>query len=381
MVGPLAIDAYLPSFTSIRETLHTTDYMVQLTLGAFTAAFATTMLFYGTLSDSFGRRKVILWSLGIYTLASLGAALSPNIESLIAFRLLQGLGAGGGGVVARAVVRDRFTGSEAQRMMSQMTMVFGLAPALAPILGGWIEVGLGWRWVFGMSVLFGVVMLWACWRHLPESLPASKRQPFQFGAVARSYVDCVRNPRFMLLIVLSGFAFAGFSIYIGSASHFVVGILGKTETDFGWMFVPLVGGLILGAALASRLAHRMRRLSFFYTAYALCGIAVAVNVGYNLFTTQAQTPWAVLPLFIYSFGISFLAPAVTMSAMDLLPKTQGLASSLQSFVQMMLFSVMVSVVAPLLYSHALLLAFGMTSMITLSFALFVWVRRVYHYPQ
>ena len=136
MVGPLAIDAYLPSFRSIRADLGTTEVLMQQTLSLFLYAMAGMMLFYGTLSDAFGRRKVILGSLVIYTLGSLGAAFSPSIEWLLAFRVLQGLGSGGGGVVGRAVVRDLFHGPDAQRMMSHMTMVFGLAPALAARLAG-----------------------------------------------------------------------------------------------------------------------------------------------------------------------------------------------------------------------------------------------------
>ena len=363
MVGPLAIDAYLPSFAAIRHDLHTSEQLVQLTLGVFLFAFAGMMLFYGTLADAFGRRPVILASLGLYTVASLGAALSPNIETLLLFRVLQGLGAGGGGVVARAVVRDRFSGAEAQRMMSHMTMVFGLAPALAPIIGGWIEVSLGWRWVFGFSVLFGCVMVPLCWLRLPESLPAARRQPFVPRRILGQYLACVRDPRFMLLIMLQALGFAGFSMYIGAASHFVMDILRLTETDFGWMFVPLMGGLVSGAALAGRLAHRVRRRPFTLAAYGLMALAVLFNLGYNLWAgPEAAVPWAVLPLFFYAFGLSFLTPVVTMAAMDLFPRNQGLASSLQSFVQMLVFAVVAGLVVPQLFGSGLRLAFGMTAM-------------------
>lgn len=367
MVGPLAIDAYLPSFSAIKQDLHTDEVMVQQTLGLFLFAFAGMMLFYGTLSDAFGRRKVILVSLVVYTLASLGAALSPGIEWLLFFRVLQGLGSGGGTVVSRAIVRDLFKGAEAQRMMSHMTMVFGLAPAIAPILGGWLQVTLGWRWVFGFSVLFGSLMLLLCWRYLPESLPPQQRQPFHPSAIVRHYLNCLRHPRFVLLILVLATAFAGFSLYIGSASHFIMDILHLQETDFGWMFIPLVGGLVSGSALASRLAHRVSRRNFVQFAFSIMALAAVFNVSYNLMLgPQVKVPWAVLPLFVYAFGLSFLTPAVTMGAMDFFPHNQGLASSLQSFTQMVVFATMAGVVVPMLFGKGLYLALGMAGMWGLS---------------
>ncbi len=360
MVGPLAIDAYLPSFRSIRADLGTTEVLMQQTLSLFLYAMAGMMLFYGTLSDAFGRRKVILGSLVIYTLGSLGAAFSPSIEWLLAFRVLQGLGSGGGGVVGRAVVRDLFHGPDAQRMMSHMTMVFGLAPALAPIMGGWLEVHLGWRWIFGASALFGTLLLVLCWRHLPESLPPESRQPFRPSLLARSYLDAISHTRFMLLVLLMALAFAGFSLYVGSASHFIMDLLHLPETAFGWMFIPLVGGLITGSALAARLASRLTRRRFVVLAYWITGLGVAVNLGYNLWAgPDISIPWAVLPLFAYSFGLSFLTPSVTMAAMDFFPRNQGMAASMQSFVQMSVFATIAGFVVPLLFGSGLKLAIGM----------------------
>lgn len=377
MVGPLAIDAYLPSFSAIRHEFGASEVMVQQTLSLFLFAFAGMMLFYGTLSDAFGRRRVILVSLVLYTLASLGAALAPSIEWLLFFRVLQGLGSGGGTVVSRAIVRDRFKGSEAQRMMSHMTMVFGLAPAIAPILGGWLQVTLGWRWVFGFSVLFGTILLLVCWRWLPESLPPGQRQPFHPRAIVQQYLGCLAHGRFVLLIVTLATAFAGFSLYIGSASHFVMGILHLPETAFGWMFIPLVGGLVSGSAIASRLAHRVSRGRFVVAAFSIIGIAGLYNVGYNAWQgAQVQVPWAVLPLFIYAFGLSFLTPAITMTAMDFFPSNQGLASSLQSFTQMVVFASMAGFVVPLLFDSGLKLAAGMVCLSALSlllYGLFRWL--------
>ncbi|HEY1149771.1 MAG TPA: MFS transporter, partial [Pseudoduganella sp.] len=148
MVGPLAIDTYLPSFPAIAQTFNASPMAIQQTLSLFLFTFASMMLFYGTLSDTFGRRPVILWSLVLYVLASLGGALAANFGFLLACRVLQGLSSGAGSVISRAIVQDRFDGLQAQKILGNIMMVFGLAPALAPVLGGWLQVSFGWRSIF-----------------------------------------------------------------------------------------------------------------------------------------------------------------------------------------------------------------------------------------
>ena len=166
----------------------------------------------------------------------------------------------------------------------------------------------------------------------------------------------------MLLVFLMALAFAGFSLYVGSAAHFIMDLLHLEETDFGWMFIPLVGGLITGSALAARLAARLTRRRFVVLAYWITGLGVALNLGYNLWAGPAiSVPWAVLPLFAYSFGLSFLTPSVTMAAMDYFPRNQGMAASMQSFVQMSVFATVAGFVVPLLFGSGLRLAIGMAS--------------------
>src|SRR5690349_1225937 len=185
MVGALAIDTYLPSIPAIGRAFEVGPVAVQQTLSVFLFTFAFMMLFHGTLSDSFGRRPVILIALVIYTLGSVGAALAPSFGWLLAFRAMQGLAAGAGSVIGQAIVQDRFSGAQAQKMMSHIMMVFGLAPAIAPVLGGWLHVHFGWRATFWFLALFGALMLLVCWRLLPESLPREKRHAFHGLAIAR----------------------------------------------------------------------------------------------------------------------------------------------------------------------------------------------------
>ena len=177
MLGPFSIDTYIPAFSAIAQSLNATPVQMQQTLSAYLFGFAFMNLFHGALSDSFGRRPVILSGLAMFTVASLGCALAQNVGQLIFFRALQGLSTGAGIVVSRAVIRDMFPPSEAQRVMSQVTIYFGVAPAVAPIIGGVIAEYLDWHSIFWFLVGVGVFLFVANWRLLPETLHVSQRQP------------------------------------------------------------------------------------------------------------------------------------------------------------------------------------------------------------
>lgn len=366
MIGALAIDTYLPSMPAIGAEFGVGPVAVQQTLSVFLFTFAFMMLFYGTLSDSFGRRPVILAALAVYTLASVGAALVPSFGWLLVFRALQGLSAGAGSVIGQAIVQDRFSGPQAQRMMSHIMMVFGLAPAIAPILGGWLHVTFGWRSSFVFLAVFGAAMILLVMKMLPESLPAEKRQAFHPGTIGRNYLMVLRNPQFVFLALSVGLAFSGLSLYIGSASNFVMEILGLPETAFAWMFIPLVGGMVVGSAWGGKRAHSATPGRMMWTGYAVMALGVALNVGYHgLF--PASVPWSVLPLFVYTFGLAVAMPAVQLTAMGLFPRNRGLASSMVGFIQMMSFALVSGLVAPLLFDSALKLGLGVAGGLLLSF--------------
>lgn len=366
MVGPLAIDTYLPSFLAISKTFDVGPLLMQQSLSLFLFTFAFMMLFYGTLSDSFGRRPVILVSLVIYTLASLGAALTPSFGWLLVCRVFQGLASGAGSVVGRAIVQDKFSGAEAQRMLSHIMMLFGLAPAIAPILGGWLQVGFGWRSVFWFLALFGALMLVACYRTLPESLPAKSRHAFHPVVIATNYWKVLRHHQFLLLALAVGLSFSGFALYIGSAANFVMNILHKPETAFAWLFIPLISGMVTGSAMSARHAARFAPKTIILAGYGIMAAASALSIAYN-YAFAAEVPWAVLPLFIYAFGLALITPAISIIGMSYFPDNRGLASSLQSFTQMFMFAMVSGFVAPILFESAFKLACGVATGLCLSF--------------
>src|SRR3954462_5661384 len=175
-LGPFCIDAYLTAVGGIQASLHASTLEIQQTLSAYLFAFGLMFLFHGALSDSFGRRPVIIVALAVYTLASVGGALAQTVHGLILARIAQGLSVGAGMVVGRAMIRDLFSAEDAQRLMSLVTLFFGLAPAIAPIIGGWLFVALGWRAVFWFLAAVGLVLVVVGWRFLPETLAESGRQ-------------------------------------------------------------------------------------------------------------------------------------------------------------------------------------------------------------
>jgi MFS transporter, DHA1 family, multidrug resistance protein len=368
MVGALAIDTYLPSIPAIGREFEVGPVAVQQTLSLFLFTFASMMLFYGTLSDSFGRRPVLLASLAVYTLASIGAVFAPSLGALLVCRALQGLAAGGGTVIGQAIVQDRFAHDQplAQKIMSHIMMVFGLAPAIAPVLGGWLHLTFGWRSTFVFLAGFGALMMVLVWRLLPESLPREQRHAFHGLAIAKNYLMVLRRPKFLLLALAVGLAFGGLSLYIGSAANFVMEILHLPETAFAWMFIPMIGGFTIGSAWGGKQAGKMAPARMIWLGFAIMIVASLAGVAYNLLFVAA-VPWAVLPLAFYTFGLAVAMPALQLGAFGLFPDNRGLASSMVSFIQMMVFALVSGLVAPLLFGSALKLAIGVTVGLVLSF--------------
>jgi DHA1 family bicyclomycin/chloramphenicol resistance-like MFS transporter len=260
-------------------------------------------------------------------------------------------------VIGQAIVRDRFSGAAAQRLMSHITMVFGLAPAIAPVIGGYLHVTFGWRSVFIFLTALGLVLLIASYRFLHESLPRESRIQFHPATLAANYWAAIGHPQFLARSLAVGFAFGGLGLYISSAASFVINILHLHETAFAWLFVPMIGGMVLGAALGAKLAHRVKPTAVLRYGFACMAIAAVANLGYNRFFSAA-VPWAVLPVMLYTFGLGLSMPGISLMTLDLFPKLRGLAASLLNFVQMLIFSLISGIVAPMLFDSAFKLAAG-----------------------
>lgn len=374
MMGTFSVDVYLPAFPAIGRELNAAPLAIQQTLSAYLVAYAFMMLWHGSLSDALGRRPVVLAGLFIYCVGTLGCAIAGNIESLWLFRTVQGLSSGSGLVVGRAIIRDRFHGPEAQRLMSQITMVFGIAPALAPIVGGTLLNLFGWRSIFWvLFVVVAALLFWAAAR-LPETLPASHRHPLHPKTLWHNYVNVLTRVDFLLLACITALNFAAFFTYIAAAPVFLIDRLGVTTWGFAWLFVPMISGVMIGAFISGRLAGRRSPWHTIQLGYAMTFVAVLVNLLIS-FALPPRPIWNVAPIMIFTMGSSIIMPSVTLLLLDMFPSMRGLASSLQGFMQFALGAFDAAAVAPWLAQSLQGLALGMAAFTAASFAAWLLFRR------
>ncbi|HET6436034.1 MAG TPA: multidrug effflux MFS transporter [Xanthomonadaceae bacterium] len=381
MFGPFSIDTIFPAFPQIGAQLGADKVAMQQTISVYLIAYALMSVVHGPLSDAIGRRRVILGGLAVFALASAGCALAPDLPTLLAFRALQGLSAGVGLIVGRAVIRDVLHGDDAQRLMSQVSMIFGIAPAIAPIIGGWI---LGWsRWptIFWFLVAFSVALWLATFFALPETHPREARLQPHPKAMLRDYAAIFVNPRFQRLAAAGTFNFGALFLYIASAPAFVLELMrwrGQhlREDQFALFFVPMIGGMMLGAFLSGRTAGRVSGRRLAALGFACCGVAVAVNVAYNALVPVPQWPWAVLPISLNAFGIALVFPILTLAILDMYPRQRGSASSLQAFTGLVSNAVIAGVLSPLLSQRPMHLALGAAAFAFVAWGFWRWELRV-----
>ena len=370
MLGPFSIDTYLPAFTGIAAAIGATPVEMQQTLSAYLFGFAIMNLFHGALSDCFGRRPVVLWGLAVFTLASMGCAMSQHIGALVFFRAVQGMSAGAGIVISRAVIRDMFPPADAQRVMSQVTIYFGVAPAVAPMVGGFLFVHTGWHAIFWFLVAVGVVLWVANYKLLPETLHLSQRQPFNVRNLMRGYREMGSSARFMMLALASGIPFNGMFLYVLSAPVFLGEHLHLEPGQFFWFFMITIAGIMGGAWTSGRLAGRIKPQHQIRHGFLIMVLISIVNLALNLlFTPQAW--WALLPLGIYAFGWALMVPVVTLMVLDLVPERRGMASSFQACVGSLANGVVAGVIAPLVMHSTVALA--VASLLMMSVGVFAWI--------
>ncbi|RYY50370.1 MAG: Bcr/CflA family efflux MFS transporter, partial [Comamonadaceae bacterium] len=330
------------------------------------------------LADSFGRRPVVLWGIAIFTLASAGCALSQTVGQLVVFRALQGLSTGAGMVVSRAVIRDMFPPEQAQKVMSQVTIYFGVAPAIAPIVGGWLFVHLGWHSIFWFLTAVGIALWLANFRLLPETLHATQRQPFNVRNLMRGYWQLGSSARFLLLALASGVPFNGMFLYVLSAPAFLGELLGLQPTQFFWFFLVTIAGIMLGSFASGRLAGRIQPRTQIRAGFAVMLLVSVLNVAAN-FLFEARAGWALLPIAVFAFGWALMVPVVTLLVLDLYPERRGMASSMQAFIGSAANGIVAGVIAPLVMHSARSLA--VASLLMMSVGLVAWLFVRTRWPQ
>ena len=365
-LGPFAVDTYLPAFGGMQKALGATPIEMQQTLSAYLLAFGVMFLFHGAISDSFGRKPVIVISLAVFTFASVGAALAGNVQTLILWRMLQGMSTGAGIVVGRAMIRDLYDEEDAQRLMSMVTLFFALAPVVAPIVGGFLFESFGWQSIFWFLSAVGAILVAAGAALLRETLPVEKRHSFHPRALMHGYREVAASPSFLLLSLAVGFNFNAFFLYILSAPVFLGTHLGLAPTEYSWLFIPSIAGILVGSQLSGRAAGRLSRAQVMRRAYTFMGVSAAANLAYGLALPPAL-PWAVMPIFFYAIGSAMAMPTISLTTLDLFPTRRGMAASLQGFVSGMINTITAGVIAPAVFHDTRWMAVAMVAMMLAGF--------------
>ncbi|HNW63561.1 MAG TPA: multidrug effflux MFS transporter, partial [Piscinibacter sp.] len=316
---------------------------------------------------------VVLWGIAAFTVASAGCALSEHIGTLVFWRAVQGMSAGAGIVVSRAVIRDMFPPADAQRVMSQVTIYFGVAPAVAPMVGGFLFVHVNWHAIFWFLTAVGVLLWIGNWKLLPETLHDSQRQPFNARHLLRGYWQLVSNPRFFMLALASGIPFNGMFLYVLSAPVFLGELLHLGPGQFFWFFTLTIAGIMAGSFLSGRLAGRIKPKHQIRHGFVIMVAISLTNLALNLIF-EPQAWWALWPIAIFAFGWALMVPVVTLMVLDLAPDRRGMASSLQACVGSLANGLVAGVIAPLVMHSTVSLAVASLLMMSIGVVAWIWVK-------
>lgn len=359
MIGPFSIDTPFPAFSQMGEALDVSSGELQLVVTAYMLAFAAMSIFHGPLSDAIGRRPVIVWSLLAYAVASVACAFAPTLEWLLVGRVVQGLAAGGSTIVSRTIIRDLFDGREAQRMMSQVAVIFGMAPAIAPIVGGLlIQVG-PWETVFWFMAALALALVALSVTLLPESHPPERRVPLRVGEIVRGLATVGRVPAFHRMAWAGTFVFGAQFLYIGGASIFVVDLLGEGELDFWKLFVPMIGAMMIGSITSGRMGRLVTSSRLVSIGYAVSTAGAMLGVVIALTPAGEVLPWAVAGVALVAFGNGLAYPNIQLLMLDLVPTRRGAVMSAGSFITLVFNAASAAVLAP--YAGRSVLGFAVTA--------------------
>lgn len=331
-VGPFSIDMYLPGLPSIARDFAAPIANVQLTLTSFFFGIAFGQLLYGPIIDRFGRKIPLIVGLVIYILSTIGCALSNSVDMLIVFRLLQSLGACAGMVISRAIVRDVFSPHEGAKVFSQIILVMGVAPIVAPTVGGFLLTYTSWRIIFVVLALISAATLATVWFYLPETRQPDRGISLRLGPVFEEYLEVLKTPRFYIYTLTAGFAAAVLFSYIAGSPFVFMEIYGFSKAQYGILFGINAAGLILGSQLNNLLLNRFESVTitkFVAFLYLPVGLLLLTSLELDL----GPYPVMVLLFFLVS-GFGFIIPNSSALSMAPFKQNAGSASALMGALQM-----------------------------------------------
>jgi DHA1 family bicyclomycin/chloramphenicol resistance-like MFS transporter len=356
-LAPFAIDTYLPAFEVMEYDLGTNSNFIQQTLTFYLVPYTIMTIFHGAISDSIGRVKTIKYGMSLFILGSIGCAFATSIEMLWISRLIQGVGAGAGNVVARAMVRDLYSGATAQKVMATIQIIFGIAPAIAPMVGG-LLLGISWQAIFIFLIIYSVLITFFSVNFLPETISKQNRLPFNFESVLNRYKDLLNDKNYIFLILAVSFNFSAFFLYVLSSPIFLMQHLNLSSSQFGYLFIPTVTGMILGSFISKKTAGIISPARMLKVAYLWMLLITTFNLIFCLFFPSILFINIGLIAF-YNIGMAAAMPLISIKALDCFPKARGTAASGQAFSQMLVSSFVAGLVIPIIWGSLATLAIGM----------------------
>jgi len=359
----LSIQFALP-LAAMQEML--TVYLVALTLGS---------LLVGSFSDAFGRKPVLAGGMVLFAVASIAAVFSDALMEMNFWRALQGLGASVGQVVTQAMVRDRWNGLAATQAMSIIGMLFSVSPALAPVIGGWLVVWMGWKAVFWFLALYSL-SIWAvtvfC---LTETLETTSRRPLNWTGLVVGYAECLKNKAYFFGVASNGLNFMGMILVVAGGADFVVNVMGFGVDGFAWMSIPLVVSSILGSSMAPRVAQRFGTTTMVLGSLTLLVLYEAGMALGMVGETPGYVPTILLAI-VFSFVGNLVRPVVMVMNLDYHPRRRGMAASIQQGFHTLGFALSSSVLVPLCIGAAWKYAVAMS--ISAALAGLFWVLSLHY---
>lgn len=336
-LGPLSTDMYLPALPTLTTVFGSGVDQVQLTLSVFLVGFALAQLVYGPLSDRYGRKPLLLAGLVLFALASLGCAAAGSIETLIVLRLLQALGGCGGPVLGRAVIRDLYDREKAARMLSYIGTAMALAPAIAPILGGYLLTALGWQAIFVVLALYGFIGAGTVQLTLGETNTRRDPHALQPRRIVGNYSLLLRDRRYLGYALSCSFVYAGLFAFISGSSFVIIDYYGFPAQQFGYLFALVVVGYMSGTLISGRFGSRLGHDRLLLIGAGLCTAAGVAMVLLSVLFMQVAT--VIGPMVFYMLGVGMVMPQAMAGAIGPFPQMAGVASALLGFLQMSIAAV------------------------------------------
>ncbi|MDA9913840.1 multidrug effflux MFS transporter [Methylophilaceae bacterium] len=356
-LAPFAIDTYLPAFQVMEYDLATNSNFIQQTLTFYLVPYTIMTIFHGAISDSIGRIKTIKYGMSLFILGSIGCAFATSIEMLWISRLIQGVGAGAGNVVARAMVRDLYSGATAQKVMATIQIIFGIAPAIAPMVGG-LLLGISWQAIFIFLIIYSILITFFSVNYLPETISKQNRLPFNIESVLNRYKDLLNDKNYIFLILAVSFNFSAFFLYVLSSPIFLMQHLNLSSSQFAYLFIPTVAGMIIGSFISKKTAGIISPARMLKIAYLWMLLITTFNLIFCLFFPSILFVNIGLIAF-YNIGMAAAMPLISIKALDCFPKARGTAASGQAFSQMLVSSFVAGLVIPIIWGSLATLAIGM----------------------